>query len=84
METAKEIFTEVWKEWFGDEDNDQLNIALEHGYIFEAMERYKQVKVEPEVKVNFADIQKEFREKFVDEVMSVLSKLIINQLKSRS
>ena len=50
MKTAKEIFIEVWKEWFGDEDNDQLNIALKHDYIFESMERYKQVSVEPEVK----------------------------------
>ena len=49
MKTAKEIFIEVWKEWFGDEDNDQLNIALKHDYIFESMERYKQVSVEPEV-----------------------------------
>ena len=55
MRTAKEIFTEVWKEWFGDEDNDQLNIALEHDYIFESMERYKQVSVKPVVKPEIAE-----------------------------
>ena len=55
MKTAKEIFIEVWKEWFGDEDNDQLNIALKHDYIFESMERYKQVSVEPEVSDDFGE-----------------------------
>ena len=58
MKTAKEIFTEVWKEWFGDEDNDQLYIALEHNYIFESMERYKQGQVEPVVMPEIADINK--------------------------
>jgi hypothetical protein len=42
MKTSKEIFKEVWIEWFGDSNvfDEQLNIALDHDYIFQAMERY--------------------------------------------
>ena len=49
MSTAKEIFTEVWRENFGvdAELNKQLAIVLKHDYIFEAMERYaKQTKTD--------------------------------------
>ena len=48
--TAKETFKEVWKEHFGEDINDQLNIALEHDYIFEAMDKYSsqlESRVEP-------------------------------------
>jgi len=61
MKTAKEIFIEVWKEHFGDEINNRLNIVLEHDYIFEAMERYTG-QVEPEVKPEIADDVEKLKE----------------------
>jgi len=43
--TKKEVFKEVWIDWFGEDEetNKQLEIALEHNYIFEAMDRWAQL-----------------------------------------
>jgi len=59
--TAKEIFNEVWIEHFGHtkETDEQLEIVQDHDYIFEAMERYKQVSVEPVVMQKIADTVKD-------------------------
>lgn len=43
--TKKDVFKEVWIEWFGEdkEVNKQLEVALKHDYIFEAMDRWAQL-----------------------------------------
>lgn len=47
--TAKETFIKKWVDYFGsegDEENEQLKIALEHDYIFQAMQDYARQKCE--------------------------------------
>ena len=52
--TAKETFIKKWVDYFGsegDEENEQLKIALEHDYIFEAMQDYARQKCEEQRKI---------------------------------